>query len=200
MKNLLTVLILALAVGCGTANKMGDKLGAESQKMGDEAVDTAKEEATEAIKVDIVATALTNGNFTTLVAALEAAELTDTLRGTGPFTVFAPTDAAFEDLPKGVVDNLMKAEAKDELKKLLLTHVLAGKVMAADASTMNAQTLGGATEPVTVGEDGSVSFGGSKISTADIDCTNGVIHVIDTVVMPGKAPAIAEEAAAVAPE
>ncbi len=194
MKNLLTVLILMLAVGCGTATKMGDKLGAESQKMGDEAVEEGKKEAAEAVKVDIVATALTNGNFTTLVAALEAAELTDTLRGTGPFTVFAPTDAAFADLPEGVIDNLMKPEAKEELKKLLLTHVLTGKVMAGDASTMNALTLGGATEPVTKGEDGSVTFGGSKVSTADIDCTNGVIHVIDKVVMPGQAPAVAEPA------
>ncbi len=193
MKNLLTVLVLAFAVGCGTANKMGDKLGAESQKMGEETMEEGKKEVAEAVKVDIVATALTNGNFTTLVAALEAAELTETLRGTGPFTVFAPTDAAFADLPEGVVDNLMKPEAKDELKKLLLTHVLAGKVMAADASTMNAQTLGGASEPVIVGEDGSVTFGTAKVSTADVDCTNGVIHVIDTVVMPGKATAVPED-------
>ncbi len=195
MKNLLTVLLLTFVVGCGTANKMADKLGSESQKMGDEAMKDGEAAVAEAVKVDIVATALTNGNFTTLVAALEAAELTDTLRGTGPFTVFAPTDAAFANLPEGVVDNLMKPEAKDELKKLLLTHVLTGKVMAADATTMNVQTLGGAPEPITVGEDGSVMFGTSKVSTADVDCTNGVIHVIDTVVMPGQAPAIAEVAA-----
>ncbi len=133
--------------------------------------------------MDIVDTAVGAGNFTTLVAAVTAAGLVDTLKGDGPFTVFAPTDAAFAALPAGTVEDLLKPENKDKLTALLTYHVIAGKVMSTDLTEgMKAATVNGA--EVTITLDGGAKVNGATISTADIVAKNGVIHVIDAVIMP----------------
>ncbi len=136
-----------------------------------------------AADMDIVDTAVGAGNFTTLVAAVTAAGLVDTLKGEGPFTVFAPTDAAFAALPAGTVEDLLKPENKDKLVALLTYHVVAGKVMSTDLTEgMKAATVNGA--EVTITLDGGAKVNGAVISAADIVATNGVIHVIDAVIMP----------------
>lgn len=133
--------------------------------------------------MDIVDTAVGAGTFTTLVAAVTAAGLVETLKGEGPFTVFAPTDAAFAALPAGTVEDLLKPENKDKLVALLTYHVVAGKVMSTDLTEgMKAATVNGA--EVTITLDGGAKVNGATISTADIVAKNGVIHVIDAVIMP----------------
>jgi uncharacterized surface protein with fasciclin (FAS1) repeats len=133
---------------------------------------------------DIVDTAVAAGSFSTLIAAVTAAGLVDTLKGAGPFTVFAPSDDAFAALPEGTVEELVKPENKDKLTAILLLHVLPGKVMAADVTgqVMDPATAGGATVHVD-GTDG-VTVDGAKVVTADIGCSNGVIHIIDAVLLP----------------
>ncbi len=132
---------------------------------------------------DIVDTAVGAGSFTTLVAAVEAAGLVETLKGPGPFTVFAPTDAAFAALPAGTVEDLLKPENKDKLVAILTYHVLPGKVMSTDLSEgLKAATVQGA--EVTITLEGGPKVNGAAISTADIEATNGVIHVIDAVILP----------------
>ena len=132
---------------------------------------------------DIVDTAIAAGNFTTLTAALTAAGLVDTLKGAGPFTVFAPTDAAFAALPAGTVEDLLKPENKDKLVAILTYHVLPGKVMSTDLTEgLKAKTVNGA--DVTITLDGGAKVNGAVISTADIAASNGVIHVIDSVILP----------------
>ena len=135
---------------------------------------------------DIVDTAVGNGSFTTLVAAVQAAGLVDTLKGAGPFTVFAPTDEAFKKLPAGTVEALLKDPAK--LKDILLYHVVAGKVMAADAAKLNsADTVLG--KPITIKVvDGKVMINDATVAAADVAASNGVIHVIDTVLLPPAEP------------
>jgi uncharacterized surface protein with fasciclin (FAS1) repeats len=133
---------------------------------------------------DIVDTAVAAGQFKTLAAALTAAGLVDTLKGPGPFTVFAPTDAAFAKLPAGTVDTLLKPESKAKLTAILTYHVVAGKVMAADVVKLNeAKTVNGAIVAVKV-DGGNVMINNAKVTTADIEASNGVIHVIDTVLLP----------------
>ncbi len=132
---------------------------------------------------DIVDTAVAAGNFTTLAAALEAAGLVETLKGAGPFTVFAPTDAAFAALPAGTVEDLLKPENKDKLAAILTYHVVPGKVMSTDLTEgMMAKTVQGGEATITL--DGGPKIDGAVISTADIEASNGVIHVIDSVIMP----------------
>lgn len=136
---------------------------------------------------DIVETAVGAGTFKTLAAALGAADLVDTLKGAGPFTVFAPTDEAFAKLPAGTVESLLKPENKDKLKAILLLHVVPGSVMAADVVKLKeAKTAGGAT--VKVSTDGGVKVGTAKgmsnVTKTDIKTSNGVIHVIDAVILP----------------
>jgi uncharacterized surface protein with fasciclin (FAS1) repeats len=132
---------------------------------------------------DIVDTAVAAGNFTTLAAALEAAGLVETLKGEGPFTVFAPTDAAFAALPAGTVEELLLPENKDRLVAVLTYHVVPGKVMSTDLTEgMTAATVQGANVTVTL--DGGAKVNGAVISTADIEASNGVIHVIDSVILP----------------
>ncbi len=132
---------------------------------------------------DIVDTAVGAGNFTTLVAAVEAAGLVETLKGEGPFTVFAPTDAAFAALPAGTLEELLKPENKDKLIAILTYHVVSGKVMSTDLSEgLKAATVQGG--EVTITLEGGAKVNGAVISTADIEASNGVIHVIDTVILP----------------
>ena len=133
---------------------------------------------------DIVDTAVAAGNFTTLVAAITAAGFGETLKGTGPFTVFAPTDEAFAKLPAGTFENLLKPENKDALVSNLTYHVVPGKVMSADIAgkAMHVKTVQGA--DVAVDATNGVTVGGATVVTADIEATNGVIHAIDTVLMP----------------
>jgi len=134
---------------------------------------------------DIVDTAVAAGSFTTLAAALEAAGLVDALKGDGPFTVFAPTDAAFAKLPAGTVASLLKPENKEKLKAILLYHVVSGKVMANDVMKLNGQsvkTLQGGM--VKVSTKHGVRVDNAKVTQTDIGTSNGVIHVIDTVLMP----------------
>ena len=135
-------------------------------------------------KKDIVDTALANEQFSTLVAAVQAAGLVDTLKGDGPFTVFAPTNDAFAKLPAGTVENLLKPENKDQLVAILTYHVLPGKVMAADivGKTLSTATVQGSM--VDIKATNGVMIDGATVTAADIETTNGVIHVIDTVILP----------------
>jgi uncharacterized surface protein with fasciclin (FAS1) repeats len=137
----------------------------------------------ESHSMDIVDTAIGAGNFTTLVAALTAAGLIETLKGEGPFTVFAPTDAAFAALPAGTVEDLLKPENKDKLIAILTYHVVPGAVMSTDLTEgMMATTVNGA--QVTITLEGGAKVNGAVISAADIKASNGVIHVIDSVILP----------------
>jgi uncharacterized surface protein with fasciclin (FAS1) repeats len=133
---------------------------------------------------DIVDTAVEAGTFGTLVAAVQAADLVETLKGEGPFTVFAPTDEAFAALPEGTVENLLLPENKDQLVAILTYHVVPGKVMSTDLTDdMEAATVQGST--VTIDLDNGVMVENATVTTADIETSNGVIHVIDTVILPG---------------
>ena len=133
---------------------------------------------------DIVDTAVAAGQFTTLAKALEAAGLVETLKGAGPFTVFAPTDEAFTKLPAGTVDALLKDKAK--LKKVLLYHVVAGNVKAADVVKLkSAKTVEGSSVKI-MAMGGNVMVDNANVVKADIAASNGTIHVIDTVIMPKK--------------
>jgi uncharacterized surface protein with fasciclin (FAS1) repeats len=137
-----------------------------------------------ASKQDIVDTAVAAGQFQTLAAALKAADLVDTLKGAGPFTVFAPTDAAFAKLPAGTVENLLKPENKQKLAAILTYHVVPGAVMASQVTKLTeAKTVNGADVKVSV-HDGKVMINNADVVTADIAATNGVIHVIDAVLLP----------------
>jgi len=136
-----------------------------------------------AAKGDIVATAMAAGEFNTLCAAIKAAGLVEALQGPGPFTVFAPTDAAFAKLPAGTVETLLKPENKAKLQALLKYHVVPAKVLAADVRTMTVATLEGQNIDV-VAASGKVTVDGANVTKTDIACSNGVIHVIDRVIMP----------------
>lgn len=147
---------------------------------------------------DIVDTAAGNTDFSTLVAAVKAAGLVDTLKSPGPFTVFAPTNEAFAKLPAGTVENLLKPENKDQLVKVLTYHVVAGRVPASEVVKLNGQnvpTVQGATAPIAI-NGSSVKVGNANVIATDVEATNGIIHVIDTVLLP---PADAPQAATPAP-
>ena len=138
-------------------------------------------------KMDIVDTAVAAGSFNTLAAALKAGGLVDALKGDGPFTVFAPTDEAFAKLPKGTVETLLKPENKDKLVAILSYHVVPGVAAYSDTvvGMKELPTVEGSTIPVTV--DGStVKLGDAKVIAVDVEASNGVIHVIDTVLIPNK--------------
>ncbi|TLD69106.1 fasciclin domain-containing protein [Phragmitibacter flavus] len=132
---------------------------------------------------DIVDTAKSAGVFKTLTAALDAADKTSMLKEEGPYTVFAPSDEAFAKLPAGTVEDLLKPENKEKLGKILAYHVLAGKVMAADVKTMMAKTANGAELDIKV-SDAGVMVNNAKVVQADVKASNGVIHVIDAVLLP----------------
>ncbi|WP_203343070.1 fasciclin domain-containing protein [Vibrio diabolicus] len=136
------------------------------------------------MKADIVDVATENGSFNTLVAAVKAADLVDTLKGEGPFTVFAPTDDAFAKLPDGTVDMLLMPENKDKLVSILTYHVVPGKVMAADVVKLDkAATVQGQDVMIKTMSD-KVMVNGANVMATDVKAKNGVIHVIDTVIMP----------------
>jgi uncharacterized surface protein with fasciclin (FAS1) repeats len=139
---------------------------------------------TNASAADIVDTAVAAGSFKTLVAALKAADLVDTLKGPGPFTVFAPTDEAFAKLPAGTVETLLKPENKAKLQSILTYHVVAGKVMSQDVVKLDsAKTVEGQSVAIKV-VDGGVMVNDAHVIKADIEASNGVIHVIDAVMLP----------------
>ena len=183
-----------LAVGlvlaaCGDDDDAAETGDAPSEETTTEAPETTDEAEAEA---DIVDTAIAAGGFETLVAAVQAAGLEETLRGEGPFTVFAPTDDAFAALPEGTVEALLEDPTGD-LASILTYHVVAGEVLAADVGGLDGQaveTVNGATFTVNVGDDGSVTLTdatGNEVGVVQTDITtsNGVIHVIDGVLLPG---------------
>ena len=133
---------------------------------------------------DIVDTAVEAGQFNTLVAAVQAADLVDTLKSDGPFTVFAPTDAAFAKLPDGTVENLLKPENKDQLVAVLTYHVVSGKIMSSDIAGKKAQVPTVQGSELSVDATSGVMVDDATVVAADIEASNGVIHVIDTVVLP----------------
>jgi len=135
-------------------------------------------------QADIVDTAVSAGSFNTLVAAVQAAGLEDTLRAAGPYTVFAPTDEAFAKLPDGTVEMLLLPENKDKLVEILTYHVVAGKVTSAEVVTLEtAQTANGSDVAIRV-VDETVFINDSRVAAVDIQASNGVIHVVDTVILP----------------
>ena len=137
--------------------------------------------ASTALAADIVDTAAAAGQFRTLVAALEKADLVDTLKGAGPYTVFAPTDEAFAKLPKGALEGLL--QDKEKLTSVLTYHVVPGKVMAADVKSGQAKTVQG--ESLTLGtKNGAVTVNDARVIKTDIAASNGVIHVVDSVLLP----------------
>jgi len=140
--------------------------------------------STAATAKDIVDTAMANDQFSTLVAAVNAAGLVDTLKGDGPFTVFAPTNEAFAKLPEGTVDSLLKPENKDKLIAVLTYHVVPGKVMSGDIAgkQLSAATVQGS--KVKINAMSGVKIDNASVIAADIETSNGVIHVIDTVILP----------------
>jgi uncharacterized surface protein with fasciclin (FAS1) repeats len=188
-----------------TLDKLGSACGAEKQASGTEITIHKEKFVMKAIRIialsafivtsfivspvraesksDIVAVASGAGSFNTLVAAVKAAGLVETLQGEGPFTVFAPTDEAFAKLPKGTVEDLLKPENKEKLVSILTYHVVPGKVRAADVQTMKAKTVNGKELDVKV-KSGAVTVDGAKVVKTDVAASNGVIHVIDTVILP----------------
>ncbi len=174
--------ILAMAFISTMIISCGNEATTEETVVTEAAADTVA--ATPATATDIVDIAVGSTDHTTLVAALNAAGLVETLKGAGPFTVFAPTNAAFNALPAGTVDGLLVPEKKADLTKILTYHVVAGSVKAADlADGQKVKTLQGEEFTVAI-KDGKVSINGANVTAADLAGTNGVIHVIDAVLMP----------------
>jgi len=159
---------LNVSAGCGSCGAGDEKHSHDKKEM----------------KMDIVDTAVHNEDFSTLVAAVQAADLVDVLKGEGPFTVFAPTNEAFAKLPDGTVESLLEPENKDQLIAVLTYHVVAGKVLAADVVGLDsAETVQGESIEIDVSDDG-VTVEGANVIKTDIETSNGVIHVIDTVMIP----------------
>lgn len=164
-----SLLVCLVVAGCGGADTTEPKTGSET---------------TAPATADIVDTAVGAGSFTTLAAALQAADLVDTLKGEGPFTVFAPTDEAFAKLPAGTVDDLLKPENKAKLQAILTYHVVAGRVGSEAVVGLNSATTVQGDEVQISQRDGSVMVNEAKVVQVDIACSNGVIHVIDSVLIP----------------
>jgi uncharacterized surface protein with fasciclin (FAS1) repeats len=188
--NIFTVIALSLAIAGFAGSAAADNCGSGSAKSGDQATmkakasykDAEKKDTEKAVTADIVTTAISAGSFKTLVTAVKAAGLVETLQGEGPFTVFAPTDDAFAALPEGTVESLLKD--KEALTAVLTYHVLPGTVKAADVvKASDLESLNGQKIKVKVGEE-SVLVDEAAILKTDLICTNGVIHVIDKVMLP----------------
>ena len=172
--NYLFTLALLLTVACS-----GEKTSSQEEAM--EAVEV--EEVVVEQPKDIVTLALENESLTTLVAALKAGGLVETLQGAGPFTVFAPTNEAFAALPEGTVEELLKPENKDKLVAILTYHVVPGKVISTDLSEgMKASTVNG--QDITITTTDGAKVNGANVVAADVDASNGVIHVVDAVLLP----------------
>lgn len=166
MKRILFPLALLLALAFAVSACGGDD---------DEASDAA----------DIVDTAVSAGSFTTLASLLETANLVDTLKGDGPFTVFAPTDAAFDALPAGTLEELSAPENAAQLEAILLYHVVDGEARSSDlVDGQQITTIGGDAVTVAIADDGSVTINDANVTQADLEASNGVIHVIDGVLLP----------------
>lgn len=165
--------ILVLTIALFSSVMAGDKYG--KKKMSD---------YHHKDKMDIIHTASAAGSFSTLIAAVDAAGLSETLMGEGPFTVFAPTDEAFAKLPEGTVSDLLKPENKDKLATILTYHVVPGKVMASDVVKIkSAKTVQGQAVKISV-KEGAVMIDNANVVKTDIEASNGVIHVIDSVILP----------------
>ena len=166
IRSLKLITLAAVVIGVSACSTISDKVGDLMPK------------------ADIVDTAVAAGTFNTLVAAVQSAGLVDTLKGDGPFTVFAPTDEAFGNLPDGTVESLLEEANRDQLVAILTYHVVSGKVMAADlvGQTIDAETVNGQT--LAVDGTAGVTVNGATVITADVEASNGVIHVIDTVLIP----------------
>ncbi len=186
--------VLALTLAVGSASMLGCSYGTKStgtqttNPTVSDAATTASDAATTAVKKDIVDTAIAAGSFKTLAALLKAADFVDTLKGAGPFTVLAPTDAAFEKLPLAVRENLTRPENKSLLQQILKFHVMVGKVEASTVATLNgknATTLSGDVPVVIQGN--KIKVGGANVAATDVQASNGVIHVIDSVIVPAGA-------------
>lgn len=174
----LFLLVASLFLGaCGNANNSGENTNEET-------TEEMPVEETMTETPDIVALASETGSLSTLVAAVQAAGLVETLQGPGPFTVFAPTNEAFAALPAGTLDNLLKPENKAQLAAILTYHVVSGAVRSTDLSNgMEAPTVNGANITVTLG-DGSVMINDANVTTANVEASNGVVHIIDKVILP----------------
>ena len=186
MKKILNLLFIAVicTISLVACNGEADKKTGETAKAPVVPNDPTTKPAE--IAKDVVDIAIESADHKTLVAAVKAAELVETLKGDGPFTIFAPTDAAFAALPAGTVDGLLKAEKKADLTSILTYHVVAGNVKAADLKDGQVvKTLQGTDLKVTK-KDGKVAINGANVTTADLAGSNGVIHVIDAVLMPKK--------------
>ena len=169
--------VSALVLGaCGSDDEAAEDTAAEVTE------DTMAEEAMPAEAGDIVAVASGNPDFTTLVAAIQAAGLVETLQGEGPFTVFAPTNAAFDALPEGLLEKLLLPENVGVLTSILTYHVVAGKVMSTDVTAGDVPSVEGSAIAVTT--DGGVKVNGANVVAVDVAASNGVIHVIDAVIVP----------------
>ena len=177
----------AFAAECPNAKKLAHHGGVHARPAVQHAPQHQIIQVAYAAESDIVDTAVAAGTFKTLAAALTAADLVATLKGPGPFTVFAPTDEAFAKLPAGTLETLLKPENKDKLKEILLIHVVPGAVYAADVVKLKeAKTAGGKTVSIsaTDGVKVGTAKGTSKVTATDIKAKNGVIHVIDAVILP----------------
>lgn len=177
LKTSLVLSLVAMLLASSTVTVAREKCSAKSPTT------VAFKKESRKTKMDIVDTAVKAGSFKTLATALKAAGLVDTLKSKGPFTVFAPTDEAFAKLPAGTVETLLKPENKDKLVAILTYHVVAGNVKAADVVKLkSAETVQGQTVAIDAAD--GVKVNNAKVIQADIDCGNGVIHVIDTVLLP----------------
>jgi len=175
----LSIIALLFAFGCGG----GTKENTESESTTDTSAEMAEAETPEATAKNIVQLAGETDILSTLVAAVTAGDLVETLQGDGPFTVFAPTNEAFAALPEGTLDNLLLPENKDQLVAILTYHVVAGKVMSTDLSDgMTAATVNGSSVTITTMDGAKVN--GANVVSADIEASNGVVHVIDAVILP----------------
>lgn len=185
--NFSTVLLFS-AIAISSCNSSGDKKPAEDTTTTTTTTTVTTQETTPPVEVakDIVDIAAGSADHSTLVAAVKAAGLVETLKGAGPFTVFAPTNAAFNALPAGTVDNLLKPENKADLTNVLTYHVVAGTLKAADLTNgQKLKTVQGTDLTVSI-KDGKVMINGANVTAADLMASNGVIHVIDAVVLPKK--------------
>ncbi|MCT7990887.1 fasciclin domain-containing protein [Laspinema olomoucense] len=176
-----TSLLMVLPVVAGVNTPPQN--GAPSDEANTESMTETPASTTEMSQQTIAEIAAGNESFTTLTSALEAAGLTETLSGEGPFTVFAPTDEAFAALPEGTLEQLLQPENRDILVQVLTYHVVEGSVMSGDLSTTEVPSVEGRSINVTVAEDG-VMVNSANVVKADIEASNGVIHVIDQVILP----------------